>query len=521
MSRADKSSNISGTNNDENNINNSKQAPASDRDIKTRARAEARASRPGAVSMSADEAARFDQRIASKQAYAPSQKPNADLGALEDKIAAKTRAAPSLSSTSMESIEDRIQAKVREEARSRKAPPQAASTAAAAAAAAPSPQRGGAVMTMEERIQAKIRRDGGGGGGATSRASTQEKLQGLDDRISAKQQEYEGGKIRSGQDQFARLDERIAAKNVTFSPPSVGSSDMSKLKDPSVESTPKEEALDSGPTPDPQGRKIDGYPDEGGEKVPNDEYYGGDPLANPHQGDSDLEYGVYDAAENPEGLAVAVPVMEEEEDVFIPSAVEYDPDAKPPIYRNRRFRLYAFLAVFVLVMVAVGTGVGVHLSGDDEDDPMAAFAHRENLGIREAVERTVGAEVLEDEGSPYSKALRWIMYEDPMELDPEASNFMQRYILAYFYHATSVDKPWSSCNPPTEEMPDSCLWDKIQQLVPIKRVQVPSFRWLSGASECVWAGIFCDDFNQTRSIDLCKYSFPPLKVSLSVSVIIV
>ena len=122
------------------------------------------------------------------------------------------------------------------------------------------------------------------------------------------------------------------------------------------------------------------------------------------------------------------------------------------------------------------------------------------------VEGTVGKEVLEDVSSPFSKALRWIMYHDPMELVPEAPNFIQRYVLAYVYYATSVEKPWVSCNPPSDDEADSCLWDKILHLDNLDgRVQVASFRWLSGVPECFWAGISCDAFNQTRSVGLCKF----------------
>ena len=437
---------------------------------------------------------------------------------MEDEIAAKTRAATAEAPNgraALDSLEDRIQAKVRGEAASR--------MPHAAAAPPPSPQRGGAVMSMEERIQAKIRRDGGeSSAGGSAGASALDRLQDLENRITAKQQQYDGsGPRTSGQNEVSRLDERIAAKNASFGAPATsGSVNMGNLKSPPPASasaativTPanlkKGELLDSEPiSVDPMSKKTDDYPDQGGDKVAFDEFNGGDPLANPHHGGSDLEYGVYDAAENPEGLAVAVPVMEENDDVFIPSAVEYDPDAKPPMYRNRRFRLYAYMAALVLALLLVGVGVGIHFAKDDKYDPTKAFAHREKLGIREAVENVVGTENLEDETSPYSKALRWIMYHDPMELLPESPNFIQRYILAYIYHATSVERAWSSCNPPNEEQDDSCSWDQLWGTGEEgKRVQLASFRWLSGASECFWAGVFCDQFNQTRSIDHCKYNF--------------
>mmetsp|Transcript_29042 Transcript_29042/g.41062 ORF Transcript_29042/g.41062 Transcript_29042/m.41062 type:complete len:404 (-) Transcript_29042:234-1445(-) len=63
-----------------------------------------------------------------------------------------------------------------------------------------------------------------------------------------------------------------------------------------------------------------------------------------------------------DNLAVAVAISQEEDDAFIPAAIEYDPDSKPPLYKNRRFRFYFLLAVFFLITIGVGVGVG---DGDD------------------------------------------------------------------------------------------------------------------------------------------------------------
>jgi len=221
----------------------------------------------------------------------------------------------------------------------------------------------------------------------------------------------------------------------------------------------------------------------------------------------DLELGVCGTANG--GLAVAHAVDEEKpnEDNFVPSAVEFDVNPKPPKYRRRQCRLYVFLGIFILVAVGVGAGVGVTLSKDDgyTGPTMAPTSYRESLGIRAQVERVAGSEELQDDESPYSKALEWIIYEDPMQLEPDATNFMQRYLMAYFYFATTVDGPWRSCNPPQTGEDYYCVWHKRDTpATPRYYIELPRTRWLSGQNECAWAGVSCDDEKQVRAIEQGK-----------------
>jgi hypothetical protein len=213
-----------------------------------------------------------------------------------------------------------------------------------------------------------------------------------------------------------------------------------------------------------------------------------------------------------DGLAVAVAVEEEDEDVFIPAAVEYDPDAKPPMYRNRRFRLYALLAFFVVVVVAIGAAVGVTMGKKNEyhntpSPTSAPTSLRESFGIRQQVERVIGTDLLNDPKSPYSKALEWITFEDPLALTPNDQNFVQRYVAVYFYYATTVEGPWLSCNPPANPHtdPSTCQFKKLGGIFPLTYFDVPWNRWLSSANECDWAGITCDGNGQIRSMALGTY----------------
>ena len=48
------------------------------------------------------------------------------------------------------------------------------------------------------------------------------------------------------------------------------------------------------------------------------------------------------------GLAVATAIDPDEEEAYIYNAIEYDPDAKPPLHKNRRFRVYSCLALLLI-----------------------------------------------------------------------------------------------------------------------------------------------------------------------------
>ena len=81
---------------------------------------------------------------------------------------------------------------------------------------------------------------------------------------------------------------------------------------------------------------------------------------------------------------------------------------------------------------------------------MAPTTFREALGIKEEIVEVFGVEDFSDPNSIHSQALNWIVNEDPMESEPDADNLVQRFIMAYFYFATSQVGPWLSCNPPQE-----------------------------------------------------------------------
>jgi hypothetical protein len=185
-------------------------------------------------------------------------------------------------------------------------------------------------------------------------------------------------------------------------------------------------------------------------------------------------------------------------------ATSYDPDAKPvPVHKTKRF-LVSFVIAAIIMVIAVAAILAVVLLTADEET-VEATSPRATLGIRESIETLIGDEQLESLESPYSKALDWLIYQDPMEVVPQDSNFFQRYMIAYLYFATTVTGPWRSCNPPVGLEQVSCYFAE-----PEPRIYPPSFtkvganRWLTSVHECKFAGIVCDNERRILELHLSK-----------------
>ena len=187
----------------------------------------------------------------------------------------------------------------------------------------------------------------------------------------------------------------------------------------------------------------------------------------------------------------------------LPLAIEYDPDSKPPIYKNRRFRLYGALGCAVLMMVA---SVSIWLvvsqkmeSSTSPEPPTKASPPTERDQIYRAIfAKEVGDQVYEP-GTPHDMAADWIVNQDPMALAVDSSSLIQRYTMAflYFHFSANGTKPWKSCNPPKEGDTKECILNEhslgTNQEDYVYNPKPGHVRWLSDAHECDWAGVVCSD----------------------------
>jgi hypothetical protein len=167
---------------------------------------------------------------------------------------------------------------------------------------------------------------------------------------------------------------------------------------------------------------------------------------------------------NGDGLAVAVAVNEDaDENVFIPSAVEYDPDAmktKVPMHKRPQFRVYGLLGCTLLIIIAACTiGVLAILEGNEEPympPTMAPTCIRCSVDFEEHIKLEVGSQKLNDPTTPEAQAMKWIIYDDPMQLEASAQNLIQRFLLAAVYYDTHQLSNWRSCNiNPEDDIPEA------------------------------------------------------------------
>lgn len=143
-------------------------------------------------------------------------------------------------------------------------------------------------------------------------------------------------------------------------------------------------------------------------------------------------------ASDKEDLAIAIEVHEDDEDAYIPSAIEYDPEAKPPIYKNRRFRFYCG-CFFVFVAAAAAGIVTIFKSQPDTPSEVDLPGEpTEAQSIMSTIELVVGEEKLADVDGPHYAALDWITNVDILQVGvADTGHLVQRYILALFHFQTS------------------------------------------------------------------------------------
>ena len=204
-----------------------------------------------------------------------------------------------------------------------------------------------------------------------------------------------------------------------------------------------------------------------------------------------------------EDLAVAVAVYddsnENSDDGYLPTGVEYDPDSKAKSFGKdfyRRFRWF-LLVLAVLITGAVAFSV-VSVQNGEEEQPTE--------WMRVKVESLLGGDMKAQEDA-YRKALEWMMYHDPTreELTESDSNFTQRFVMTYFYFATSVDQEWAYCAPPQEFDKPTCKFSYSTKFLTEEEqeaITIEGYRWLSELHVCEWVGVTCNDYNEIEAIEL-------------------
>jgi hypothetical protein len=242
-------------------------------------------------------------------------------------------------------------------------------------------------------------------------------------------------------------------------------------------------------------------------------------------GDPDLEYGEYGGQNDTNNLAVAVTVLDDSHDGYMPSAVEFDVDSKPAMGATsslgksaNKCNWFVLYPCWMLTLAVLGMLVGVVVvrsaGVQSSSAAPAALSERETVGIRESIRHFLGppvAHLLDDPSHAYRQALDWIQNDDPLALTPASPNFIQRYLLAYLYYSTSTHGSWNTGCDPESVLPsnansssssssdvhdDDCIHLYTDVVLPDIVFRVSAKRWLSGHDECQWGGIACDGAGQ-------------------------
>lgn len=170
---------------------------------------------------------------------------------------------------------------------------------------------------------------------------------------------------------------------------------------------------------------------------------------------------------------------------------------KELLLRIRRLCQLISFAAFVIVMVVAAANVSVQLVRINQAPKSASFAEIQQ-DAQSIIEEFIGTKLLQDSQYPYAMARDWIIITDPLHVTPADATFLQRYVAAYFYFATTQVGSWSHCgNSSDQTQSPMCSMPVFQSptcsMPPVnKQTYKISISWLSSNSECNWAGIKCD-----------------------------
>ncbi|CAB9501355.1 receptor-like protein kinase [Seminavis robusta] len=150
----------------------------------------------------------------------------------------------------------------------------------------------------------------------------------------------------------------------------------------------------------------------------------------------------------------------------------------------------SLLMVGVIVGSVCGAGLCSNKEGDVETQAPTSFRYFVLEDIQNRIEEAFGPDYFPENDEPEPtqpkfKALDWIVFEDPLQLNPDANNVLQRFIVVLTYFQTSQVSDWLHCGPSTTANDASCRIEYFSS-------DLLGSWWLTGVHECQWAGILCD-----------------------------
>ena len=205
------------------------------------------------------------------------------------------------------------------------------------------------------------------------------------------------------------------------------------------------------------------------------------------------------------GLALAhmIDAVEEGDDPYLVAAIEYDLDAKPALRAARGGAQLGVLLLLLLLFTSCVVTIMFVLGMPARQ----GIPYRETIGVLEQLKLWLPHGRFHDPNDPYGRAYRWIVHDDPLQIQPMNPIFHQRFALALLYFQTSQGGDWTDdCAPlqsPGNYNSRMCLMNHKTFGHPVVQLDgVTGRHWLSGTSECDWGGIGCDGQGAVSRISL-------------------
>ncbi|CAB9518621.1 leucine Rich Repeat [Seminavis robusta] len=89
------------------------------------------------------------------------------------------------------------------------------------------------------------------------------------------------------------------------------------------------------------------------------------------------------------------------------------------------------------------------------------------------------------------KAFDWIVNQDPIQLEYNSPNLVQRFLVVLFYYQTTRHQRWKECNPPATPQGSAFCYEP-DIVTGESTSYIWGDQWLSASHECKWGGVTCE-----------------------------
>ncbi|CAB9521321.1 leucine Rich Repeat [Seminavis robusta] len=230
-----------------------------------------------------------------------------------------------------------------------------------------------------------------------------------------------------------------------------------------------------------------------------------------YSSESELDISIHDNHAEELAEAEAVDDVEQPQTVAHPSID--GTHRRETITQKYQVRFAGFLLLLLLGCgIIIGSICGAGLCGSSNDSVEPSKTSRDILQAPKMGSVITGilgqdyfdgieefGESNDHDGSQFlqetrQKALDWMVNQDPRQLEYDAPNLVQRFLLVLLYYQTTRHKPWKDCNPPSTSQASASVrfCYEPDRITGETTSNIWGDQWLSASHECQWAGVTCE-----------------------------